>query len=456
MRFNRILIVDDEEGMRYSLSVILSKNKYKTVAVNDGVAALAVLEEDVDFDFILCDLRMPEMDGLTFLDNFCELDLDIMVIMMSAYGTIDLAVEAMKRGAFDYISKPFKPEEILVVLDKAMKRYELQKRNEELQKEVEGVFHFRNILTQSEKMVEVLQSAEKIADYKTSVLITGESGTGKELVAKAIHYCSSRRNRPFVAINCGAIPEGLLESELFGHLKGAFTDARSNKLGLIPAADRGTLFLDEIGALPTHLQVKLLRVLQEEEVMPVGSTEVLKVDLRVIAATVADLEVLIPAGKFREDLYYRLNIFPVRLPPLRQRTEDIPLLVDHFIEKSSKRLDKKVRGIKSKALPILMDYSWPGNVRELENVIERAVVLCDGDEITPDDIGDHIRQFRTTSGISSEINDLSIKRNAKVLEDRMIRAALKRTGGNRTRAAKLLEISHRALLYKIQEYKIKD
>lgn len=456
MRFNRILIVDDEEGMRYSLSVILSKNKYKTVAVSNGKAALEVLKKDSDFDFILCDLRMPEMDGLEFLDKTCSLDLDSMIIMMSAYGTIDLAVEAMKRGADDFISKPFKPEEVLVVLRKSLERDELIKRNKELQKEVEGRFCFNNILTRNEKMIKLLESAAKIADYKTNVLISGESGTGKELVAKAIHYSSSRRNKAFVAINCGAIPENLLESELFGYLRGAFTDARQDKLGLITASDRGTLFLDEIGELPQMLQVKLLRVLQEEEVRPVGATEDIKVDLRVIAATVKNLDKQVKKGLFREDLFYRLNIFPIVLLPLRDRPEDIPLLAEHFLGLSCERLGKKIKGIKNKALSLMIDYPWPGNVRELENVIERAVVLCESGRISPEDIPDNIQNYRSILGDIDEDADLSIKRNGKILEERMIRAALKRTGGNRTRAAKLLEISHRALLYKIQEYNITD
>lgn len=456
MRFNRILIIDDEEGMRYSLSVILSKNKYTTVAVANGKAALEVLQKDSDFDFILCDLRMPEMDGLEFLDNARNLDLESIIIMMSAYGTIDLAVEAMKRGADDFISKPFKPEEILVVLRKSLERDELIRRNKELQKEVEGHFSFNKILTRNEKMIKLLESAAKIADYKTNVLVTGESGTGKELVAKAIHYSSARRKKAFIAINCGAIPENLLESELFGYLKGAFTDARQDKLGLITVSDRGTLFLDEIGELPQLLQVKLLRVLQEEEVRPVGSTEDIKVDLRVIAATVKNLDRQVKKGLFREDLYYRLNIFPIKLLPLRERPEDITLLAEHFLGTSCERLGKKIKGIKNKALSLMMDYSWPGNVRELENVIERAVVLCESDRIDSEDIPDNIQKYRSVAGDIDEEADLSIKRNGKILEERMIRAALKRTGGNRTRAAKLLEISHRALLYKIQEYIISD
>ena len=456
MNRQRILIVDDEEGMRYSLSVILSKNGYQTVAVDDGKAALQVLDEDAAFDFILCDLRMPEMDGLEFLENFRNIQTDAAVVMMSAYGTIDLAVEAMKRGADDYVSKPFKPEEILVVLRKTQERRELMARNEVLQKEVEGCYSFKNILTRNTKMMQVFDSAIKIADYKTNVLVTGESGTGKELVARAIHYGSNRRNRPFVAINCGAIPENLLESELFGYVQGAFTDARRDKLGLIPSSHKGTLFLDEIGDLPMHLQVKLLRVLQEEEVRPVGATETTKVDLRIIAATAVNLEKHVHKGLFREDLFYRLNIFPIHLLPLRERADDIPLLAEHFLAASSQKLGKKIKGIKSKALSLMMDYSWPGNVRELENIIERAVVLCESNRIDVPDIPEKIVEFRAIPGRRDGDADLSIKRNARILEEKMIRAALKRTGGNRTRAAKLLEISHRALLYKIQEYLIDD
>jgi two-component system, NtrC family, response regulator AtoC len=451
----RVLIIDDEEGMRYSLSVILSKTGLETVAVENGARALKILAEDDAFDFILCDLRMPEMDGLTFLEKYPETGCEALVIMMSAYGTIDLAVEAMKKGAFDYVSKPFKPEEILVVMQKATERKELETTTARLQNEVEDRFSFQQILTRNDKMIEILENVRKIADYKTTVLINGESGTGKELVARAIHYTSKRAKMPFVAINCGAIPENLLESELFGHLRGAFTDARSNKEGLIPSSSGGTLFLDEIGELPLHLQVKLLRVLQEEEVRPVGGNDNIAVDLRVVAATINDLEKQVRKGLFREDLYYRLNIFPIQIPSLRDRHEDIPLLVDHFIERSQERLGKKIGGMQAKALKLLAEYSWPGNVRELENVIERAVVLCEENKISPDNIPDKIRDFQLAAAELGSDADLSIKRHSRLLEERMIRAALERTGGNRTRASKLLEISHRALLYKIQEYDIK-
>ncbi len=456
MTQKKILIIDDEEGLRYSLSVILSKNGYKTIAVENAQSALDILSKDRDFEFIICDIRMPEMDGLEFLDKFNELNLDIMVIMMSAYGTIDIAVEAMKKGAQDYISKPFKPNHILLVLQKAIDHRELKKRNEALQKEVEGMFHFQNIITQNPRMLDLLARANKISDYKTNVLITGESGTGKELVARAIHYSSNRRKKPFVAINCGAIPENLLESELFGYVKGAFTDARQDKIGLITTSSQGTLFLDEIADLPHILQVKLLRVLQEEEIRPVGSTENINVDLRVIAATTSNLEKLVLKGSFREDLFYRLNIFPLNLPPLKERPEDISLLVEHFIQKTGKRLGKKVKSVKSRAMSFLIDYSWPGNIRELENVIEQAVVLCDSPAIGPDNIPQNVKKLKTDFPGSKNVADLSIKRNSRILEKKMIKAALKRTGGNRTRAAKLLEISHRALLYKIQEYKITD
>jgi len=375
--------------------------------------------------------------------------------MMSAYGTLDTAVEAMKLGAYDYISKPFKPDEIILTLKKAEEREHLRKENELLRKEVKREYSFENIVSKNEKMQGIFDMIQKVAQYKSTILITGESGTGKEVVARALHYHSDRSQAPFMPVNCGAIPENLLESELFGHSKGAFTDAIRTKKGLFEEADGGTLFLDEIGELPPQLQVKLLRVLQDGEIRRVGEAKAIQIDVRIVAATVKDLVKEVNEGRFRDDLFYRLNVVPVHIPPLRERREDIPLLVTHFIKKHTQSLGKNVAGIEPKALEVLINYKWFGNVRELENTIERAIVLADGESIELQNLPLGIQNFEErveVTPLSEE--EYSIKKASKALETALIRRALKKTKGNHTHAARLLEISHRALLYKIKEYGI--
>ncbi len=450
----KILIVDDEEGMRHMLLIILKKEGYETTSVSDGNEALRAVESD-DYDFILCDIKMPGMDGLTLLQELKKRGCNSTIIMMSAYGTMDTAIEAMKMGAYDYISKPFKSDEIILTIKKAEERERLRKENILLKKEVEGRYKFSNIIAKSKKMLEIFETISKIASYKSTVLIIGESGTGKELIAKAIHYNSPRRNRAFIPINCGAIPENLLESELFGHVKGAFTDAIFTKKGLFEEADGGTIFLDEISDLPLSLQVKLLRVLQEDEIRRVGDTKPIKVDVRIIAASIRDLADEVKMGRFREDLFYRLNVLNIHLPPLRERKEDIPLLVNHFIEKFNKKIGKNIKGITSEAMKMLMDYEWKGNVRELENVIERAVILADGECISTEHLPEGIMKAVTEPVVSITEGEFSIKKASSALEKELIKRALQYTGGNRTKAAKLLEISHKALLYKMQGYGIK-
>lgn len=454
----KVLIVDDEESFRHMLSVILKKEGYEVEIAGDGEEALQRVATSF-FNQVLCDIRMPRMDGLEFLRQVQTLDQDLTVIMMSAYGTTDSAIEAMKLGAYDYISKPFKPDEIVLTLRKAEERERLRRENERLRREVRREFSFENIVSKNEKMQKIFDLISKVAQYKSTVLILGESGTGKELIARAIHYQSDRADKPFVPINCGAIPESLLESELFGHTKGAFTDAIRTKKGLFEEADEGTLFLDEVGELPPPLQVKLLRVLQDGEIRRVGDSKPLRVDVRIIAATVRELAREVNEGRFREDLYYRLNVLPVHVPPLRERREDIPLLVNHFIKKYNQALNKKVEGIDPTALDALLKYRWSGNVRELENTIERAIVLADGNRIEFGNLPAEIQNSgQDTAAIPLRVSDeeYSIKRASRALETHLIRKALVKTGGNHTHAARLLEISHRALLYKIKEYRIQE
>ena len=442
----RILIIDDEESMRHMLSVMLKKEGYETVSFAEARRALDSLDAE-DPDFILCDIRMPGMDGIGFLKALKERPEQRTVIMMSAYGTIDNAIECMKLGAYDYVSKPFKTAEIVLTLKKAEEREGLRKENLRLKDEVGEDYDISNIHTTDSGMLEILEMVRKISGYSTSILITGESGTGKELIARAIHSSGARAAKPFVVVNCGAIPAPLLESELFGHVKGAFTDAHRNKSGLFQEADGGTLFLDEIGEMPLELQVKLLRVLQEGELRRVGDTRSVKVDVRVVAATLRDLKEEIKKGSFRDDLYYRLNVIELKLPPLRSRPGDIPALAEHFIEKYGRRFGKPVKSISKEALSALVSYPWPGNVRELENVIERAMILEETSTIRELSL-----PMANQSGLKEPFNGLSIKKGEEELEKDLISRALQTTGNNRTKAAQLLEISHRALLYKIKNY----
>jgi two-component system response regulator AtoC len=449
-----ILIIDDEENMLHMLKTLLSKEGYEVVTATNGTEGLERIETD-SFDTILCDIRMPEMDGLSFLKAAKEKNLDSTIIMMSAYGTIDLAVEAMKHGAYDYVSKPFKPDEIILTLKKAEEQERLRKENILLKKEIKKEFGFENIITKNDKIFQIFETIQKISDYDSSVLIIGESGTGKELVAKAIHYNSKRNGKPFIAINCGAIPENLLESELFGYVKGAFTDAHQNKKGLFEEANGGTLLLDEIGELPSNLQVKLLRVLQEGEVRKIGDTKQIKLDVRIIAATSRNLAQEARKDNFREDLFYRLNVIQIDLPPLRERREDIPLLVNHFINRYNEKHHLKIKNISSAALNILVEYDWQGNIRELENAIERAIILSESSRIEVSALPPDIRKSETFEDKELGNDEYSIKKINLIMEEQLIRKALNKTNGNRTQASKLLEISHPSLLSKMKGFGIK-
>jgi two-component system response regulator AtoC len=453
MTAHRVLIVDDEANMLHMLKTILSKEGYEIDTATNGKEGIEKIEGNA-FDTILCDLRMPDLDGLSLLKVLKEKQISSTIIMMSAYGTVDLALEAMKCGAYDYISKPIKPDEIILTLKKAEERERLRRENLLLKQEIKKEFGFENIVTKNEKMLQVFETIRKISDYDTSVLITGESGTGKELIAKAIHYHSTRSSKSFVAINCGAIPENLLESELFGYVKGAFTDAHQNKKGLFEEAHGGTLLLDEIGELPSNLQVKLLRVLQEGEIRKLEDTKQITLDVRIIAATAKDLFQEARRGNFREDLFYRLNVIQIDLPPLRGRREDIPLLITHFIKRYNEKHHLKVKTISPRSLNLLLEYEWKGNIRELENAIERAVILSEGNRIEPSVLPSDIRKAIIHEEKEPISDEYSIKKMERIMEEQLIRKALDKTQGNRTHAAKLLEISHPSLLSKMKDFGI--
>jgi two-component system response regulator AtoC len=449
----RVLVVDDEESLRLVLRTLLRKHGYEVEDVPSAEAALAAHDRFAP-DFVLTDVRMPGMSGLDLVRALKERGSPAVIVLMSAYGSVDLAIEGMKAGAYDYVGKPFQQDEVLLVLRKAEERESLRRENAALRQALREGARLGDMIGSGEKMRALFRTIEKVAEHKTTVLLVGESGTGKELVARALHARSPRAQKPFVAVNCGAIPAGLLESELFGHKRGAFTDATSDKRGLFEEAHGGTLFLDEIGELPLPLQVKLLRALQEGSVRRLGDTRDVQVDVRVVAATLRDLALEVKEGRFREDLYYRLEVLTLVVPPLRDRREDLPLLVEHFLAKTNARLGTKVRGVDPRAMRLLLDYPWPGNVRELENLIERAVVLAEGDLLGEQDLPDRLRAAHDPIAQTLAAGEISIKKTTRVVEETLIRRALERTRGNRTAAARLLEISHRALLYKLKDYGI--
>ncbi len=455
----RLLIVDDEANMRHMLQALLAKFGYLIDTAEDGAAALDSVQTGDRYDFILCDVKMPNMDGIGFLAAAREHLNDTTVIMMSAYGTMDMALSAIKQGAYDFISKPFKPDEVVLALKKAEERERLKQENVKLKERIRTIttsYHFGKMMAKSKPMQQVFKIATKAAPYDTTILIMGESGTGKELVTKGIHFSSPRAEWPFIAVNCGGIPEALLESELFGYKKGAFTGADKNKAGLFETANSGTLFLDEIGEMPLPLQVKLLRVLQEGEIQPVGGAAARKIDVRIIAATSKNLSEEVAAGRFREDLFYRLNVLPIVLPSLRERPEDIPLLVQNFIRKFNRKLGTRITGVAPAAMSLLLSYHWPGNVRQLENMTERAMVLTDELVLKPENFPPELNIRKEPDTVDAIFDGFSIKNAKKIIEKRLIEKALQTTGGNRTKSAQLLEISHPSLLNKMKEYHIND
>ena len=437
----KILVVDDEAPVRDMIKKGLSQmGGYHVEVAKNGLEAIEKIEKDV-FDLVLTDLKMPEMDGLELLKTLKGIRPEVMVILITAYGSIETAVEAMRLGANDYITKPIDLNELLIHISKTQKESLLLRENRLLRTEVRKKFEFNNIIGKSKKMQEIFSLIEKVALGTSTVIIYGSSGTGKELVAKAIHYNSPRADRPFIPFNCGAIPETLVESELFGHTKGAFTGAIQAKKGLFEEANGGTLFLDEISTILPSVQVKLLRVLQEKELMRVGSTERIKIDVRMIAATNENLEENMKKGKFREDLFYRLHVFPIFLPDLKDRKEDIALLAYHFLDLYSKEAKKEIKGVSKEAMKLLLEYHWPGNVRELENTIERAVIMTDQDYLVPQDLPRDM-----TEGFSEMIKR-GVK-NRKSLEDiksEYIREILKEVGGNKRIASEILMVNPRTL-----------
>ncbi|MDR3569885.1 MAG: sigma 54-interacting transcriptional regulator [Syntrophobacteraceae bacterium] len=391
---NTVLIVDDERNYLLVLEELLSEEGYQVITAEGARRGLEFIEEN-DFDVVITDMKMPGMDGIEFMERIKLRLPDIPVIMMTAFGSVEKAVEAMRKGAFDYILKPFKNEELKLTILKALNHYNLVRQNRMMARELQGKYQFGNIIGKSVRMQRIFELIEKVAPARATVLITGDSGTGKELIARAIHYNSPRKDQPFISVNCGALPETLLESELFGHEKGAFTGAVSQRKGRFELAHEGTLFLDEISEMSPPLQVKLLRILQEMEFERVGGSNTLKVDVRVVAASNRNLKEDAASGRFRSDLYYRLNVVHIHLPPLRERKDDLPLLVNHFLAKYAKQALRESIGISSGALERILDYHWPGNVRELENSIERAIILSNGSEIELKDLPYEVRDFST-------------------------------------------------------------
>jgi len=435
---------------------MIFENDYRIVMAKTGMDAIEIVQNHSP-EVVLLDVKMPQMNGIETLRQIKELQRFSKVIMITATKTVKNAVEAMKLGAEDYITKPFDVDEIRLIVKKAMDNIDLIKEVKTLRTEVERSYNFSNIIGRTESMQKIFQTIKQIADKRSTVAIYGESGTGKELIARAIHFNSNRRNKPFLAVNVAAIPETLIENELFGHEKGAYTDARERTSGKFEMSDGGTLFLDEIGELPMTTQVKLLRVLQEREFTRLGSTVSEKIDVRFVVATNRDLEEAMVKKQFREDLYYRINVVPIKIPPLRERKNDIHPLVNHLLKKSSDAENVPVKRISKDALELLMEYHWPGNVRELENVIERCVAFCNGDTIMPEDLPNKIRSLQMDDVILErdfDENGKSLSQTVEDFEKKMIYNALKRTRGNKTKAAEILRMTRKILRYKVEKYDI--
>ncbi len=452
---DRILVADDEQSMREFLDIMFKKEGYQVALASNGEEVLRLIEKEI-FDLILMDIRMPRLDGISALKKIKAVSPETIVIMITAYASADTAIKAMKEGAYDYITKPFKVEEIKLIIKNALEKKNLRQENVLLKQVVRDRYHFDNIIGQSSKMLALYDLLDKVSPTKTNILITGESGTGKELVAKAIHYNSPRREKPFVTLNCGAIPEPLIESELFGHMKGAFTDAIATKKGLFELADEGTIFLDEISELPLLMQVKLLRVLQDREFKRVGGTEDIRVDVRIISATNKDLEEAVREKRFREDLFYRLNVIQIKIPPLREKREDIALLATHFLKKYSEELNKNISRISPEALRILLNYDYPGNVRELQNIVERAVALEGTNDLTAQNLSSYLDEQLPMKKKAIDLDipneGIDLEKVVEDLERTLLLKALEKTKGIKKKAAELLHINFRSMRYRLEKY----
>lgn len=452
MKDYTILIVDDEESQREILGGYLRKKGYKVISAGSGSDGISIVKNN-SIDIILSDYKMPDKTGMEVLQEVKQINPEIAFVILTAYGTVENAVNAMRLGAFDYISKPVNLEELDILIAKIIENKNLKSEVKLLRSQLQDKYKISSIVSKSPKMQNILSIASRAADSKATILINGESGTGKEVLAKSIHFASLRKEFPFIAVNIPALPETLLESELFGHEKGAFTGADKVKKGRFELADKGTIFLDEIGDVPLGVQVKLLRVLQEQKIERLGATEIINIDVRIIAATHQELENKIKSGDFREDLYYRLNIVTITIPPLRERREDITALIENFVLKYSKENNKDNIEISREALDFLLKYNYPGNVRELENIIERAVVLCRDKIITLADLPNNIRESKNEENSSSD--NLSLTEQVELLEKKLIYDALSKTNGNQTLAAKMLGLTERNIRYKIEKYGMK-
>ncbi|MEJ2657236.1 MAG: sigma-54 dependent transcriptional regulator [Desulfobacterales bacterium] len=452
----KILVVDDNPEVLKLIANILETNDYEVETVSIGELAVNKLESN-DYDLVLTDLMMPDVNGMEVLEQVKSKSPRSMCIILTGHGTIKSSVEAIKKGAFDYITKPVSSSELLIIVEKALKFKNLEEENKRLKKELKGKYHYKNIVGTSQVIKKIYDLIEKVSDTDGTVLITGASGTGKELIARSIHYNSQRSDKPLVVINCGAVPEALLESELFGHEKGAFTGAYKKRIGRFEMANGGTVFLDEIGEMSPALQIKLLRVLQEQQFERVGGTKTIHVDLRFIAATNKNLTTAINMEKFREDLYYRLNVIPIKVPSLKQRKSDIPLLIDFFLKKFQKAKDKKITDFSPSARDAMWAYDWPGNVRELENVLKRLTILCEGPVVNLDDLPENIKDVSGSSHMDEEVilgDELNLNEAVQDYEKRIILEALEKTNWVKSKAAKLLNINRTTLVAKIKKQNI--
>ncbi|MDH5668295.1 MAG: sigma-54 dependent transcriptional regulator [Nitrospira sp.] len=455
----KILVVDDEQGLRDVLSIMLKRTGYAVTSVADGEEAVELLSKEI-FDLVITDLRMPNVDGMEVLKVAKSASPETVVLVITAFASADSAVEAMKQGAYDYLTKPFQVDEVQLIIRNALEKRRLTTENILLKREMASQSSFAQLVGQSEAMQRVFEVVRKVADSKSNVLICGESGTGKELVARAIHYNSGRSALPFVAVNCSAVPETLLESELFGHMKGSFTGAISNKAGLFEVADGGTIFLDEIGDTTPSIQVKLLRVIQEREFRRVGGHQDIKVDVRIVAATNKNLEKAVADGSFREDLYYRLDVIPIRLPPLRLRSGDIPLLAKHFLERFSKESGKPVPTLTPEAMHVLVGHEWRGNVRELENLIERVVAFSTEGTVTGSDVEGWLHRSvapQSQQGVSLDLTEEGVDLEGLVngIEKELLIKALEQSKWVKKKAARLLRLNARSFRYRLEKYAIK-